>query len=640
MKDDTTKKVSALHPLVIVILLFGSIIFLLSILYVESNNTKNTQIKSLEVIGKVYSNSISVYRDFYSKVILKRLHNSNIEITHDYKSKENAIPIPATMSLDLVSYLNIRDADINLRISSEYPYPWRKNRIFSGFDKEATNYFETTSEEYYFKLLNRDDKQYFEYAIPIKMSASCVDCHNSHPDSPKKDWKIGDTRGIQVVSIYPNIINDENEFSNRIYLIILIIIFFAFNISVIVWLLRKDKDQYNIILKDKEKLRIALDEAKEANAAKSQFLANMSHEIRTPLNAIIGFSEILSQSYLSKSEKEQAKIIHKSGISLLDIINDILDFSKIESGQFELFEESNELKLLSQDVTNLFEIKAKEKNIKLNIQIDEKIPNYLIFDSIKLRQVLLNLISNAIKFTPENGNILFKIDVLEQSQKNVKIYFEVKDSGIGIPKNKQVSVFEAFTQADGSVSKKFGGTGLGLTIVSKIVNLMGSKIQLESTEGKGSKFYFVVDFKIGEEIPKYLDIEYEKQLSTKLSGNILVAEDNPINIMLVEELLHKLSLKADYANNGNEVFDMFKDKDYDIILMDVNMPESDGVTATIKIRDYENQNSKKAIPIIALTANVMKGDRERFLDAGMNEHLGKPINFEELKMILRKYLTK
>lgn len=636
-KMNSDKKSSSLSPSIIFILILGSILFIIAILYIESKNYKKVELKSLSMVAKAYSSSISVYRDFYANIILGKIHTNDIEITHDYKNKKDAIPIPATMTLDLITYLNHRDANVNLRLVSEYPFPWREDRIYNNFDQKALDYFKTTSEDTYFNLYKSDDKDIFEFATPIRMKASCVSCHNTHINSPKTDWKVGDIRGIQVISLEPELITTY-EIKDRIYFIIAILIFFTFTISVIIWLLQKDKKSYDVIVKDKEKISEALEEAKIANEVKSQFLANMSHEIRTPLNAIIGFSELLSESNLNKNHKDQAKIIHKSGESLLDIINEILDFSKIESGQFELFEENSSLQDLVTDVIKLFEIKAKEKAITINYKEDLKVDKYLVFDSIRLRQVLSNLISNSIKFTPKNGQIFLTIKVIKKTKDSVKIYFEIKDNGIGIAKDKQELVFEAFSQADGGISKEFGGTGLGLTIVSKIIKLMGSTVELESQEGNGSKFFFELDFKIGKEISKKLNSKKSKEIFSNIQANILVAEDNPINVILLKELLSKLSLDADYVIDGNQAIEKFKNKNYDLILMDINMPNCDGITATKEIRKYEKENNKISVPIIALTANVMKGDKENFLDSGMTEHIGKPILFEELKSSIYKYI--
>lgn len=379
------------------------------------------------------------------------------------------------------------------------------------------------------------------------------------------------------------------------------------------------------------------DELKKANKTKDEFLANMSHEIRTPLNAIIGFSDILKKSKLDEYSRNQAEIISKSANSLLSIINEILDFSKIESGKIDIIPESNSFKELLKEIHTLFSVKASEKNLVFKCNFDDSIPSYMLFDKIRLQQVISNLISNAIKFTPQKGNVSLEAKLLSQTNTNASLYIEVKDNGIGISKDKQESIFKPFVQEDISTTKEYGGTGLGLSIISRILNLMGSKIEIKSEKEKGSKFYFIIDFPICEKI-KVQESEDNITDTIPLTGKILVAEDNPINQELMEAMLDNLSLKTDFANDGEEAILKYEETDYDIIFMDINMPKCDGLVATSVIREYEYKNSKKHVPIIALTANVIKGDTQKYLDAGMDEHIGKPINFNKLKKVLEKYL--
>jgi len=379
------------------------------------------------------------------------------------------------------------------------------------------------------------------------------------------------------------------------------------------------------------------DDLKSANKAKDEFLANMSHEIRTPLNAIIGFSDILKKSNLDESSHNQAKIISKSANSLLSIINEILDFSKVESGKIDINPESNSFKDLVKEVHLLFGAKASEKNLLFNLDIDENIPDFMLFDKVRLQQVLSNLISNAVKFTPQKGNITFTAKLLSKTDMNASLYIEIEDSGIGIENDKIDSIFKPFVQADISTTKEYGGTGLGLSIISKMLNLMGSKIEVKSQKDKGSKFFFTLDLPICEN-KRVIKEENSSTEEIVLSGRVLVAEDNPINRQLMEAMLDSLSLKADFAHNGEEAILKYEESDYDIIFMDINMPKCDGMVATSVIREFAYKNGRKHVPIVALTANVIKGDSEKYFSVGMDEHIGKPINFIKLKEILKKHL--
>lgn len=517
------------------------------------------------------------------------------------------------------------------------------------------------------------------------------------------------------------------------------------------------------ILRKNDELELITKRAKEseeealiANQTKSQFLANMSHEIRTPLNAIIGFSDILSTSSLADKDREKASIISKSAKALLNIINDILDISKIESGKFEISKNGFDLRELLEQIVQLYTVSAMQKNIRLFYTMDENIPIHLVSDETKLKQVISNILSNAIKFTPQNGKVFFDIKLLNIKNHRAKIKFSIKDEGIGISLENQKKIFEPFSQADGSISRKFGGTGLGLAICLNIVKLLDSEIKLESVENEGSTFFFELDFEIqdietidnskfeydfaicskiedpenikehlintikhfgrvheGEDIEKCEKIDlifcfgdpefYEKLsnrkkhfkckavyvgnidkinnnnimkplmnyfldvpiLGSKISniikelksteesceiieeenidkiykGNVLVAEDNSNNQLLIKLILEKFGLNVTITQNGQIALDEYKKNNYDLVLMDINMPIMDGLTALKHIREYE-LTTNTYTPVVALTANTLKGDKEKFIQSGMDYYLSKPIQNDELIDILELCLNK
>ncbi len=491
--------------------------------------------------------------------------------------------------------------------------------------------------------------------------------------------------------------------------------------------------------------------AKEAEASKSIFLANMSHEIRTPLNGILGFAKLLENGQLPKKEKGYINIINSSAKSLLGIINDILDISKIESGKFELEKRRFNPFKEFEPAIELFVAKANEKNIDILFYIDPSLPSSIIGDSLKIKQVLSNLIGNAIKFTPEHGDITIRIEETEKTDKKVKILFSIKDSGIGIARENQKSIFDPFSQADSSVTRKFGGTGLGLSISSNIITLMDSEIHLDSQEDKGSEFYFELelDYEKSKNLypqidtnskiaiyceeydcssqlgiaKKYLsnysnpevtntikglndysliigwydeltslnldkietplifisdykdksleisnehriikspinqsklydaivdilnpDIEKEVQIDTTLieHSNIsaLVVEDNPVNQHLMEAMLSQKKIKSKSADNGQIAVDKIKSGlVFDIIFMDINMPVMNGIDATQEILNFEHENNLEHTPIIALTANALSGDKEKFLEEGMDGYIPKPFEEYMLDDVLNKFLN-
>ncbi|CAA6810182.1 MAG: BarA sensory histidine kinase (= VarS = GacS) [uncultured Sulfurovum sp.] len=510
-------------------------------------------------------------------------------------------------------------------------------------------------------------------------------------------------------------------------------------------------------------------QALEANASKSLFLANMSHEIRTPLNGIVGFTDLLKSTNLDEEQKEFINIVEKSSENLLNIINNILDLSKIESNKTELDITIFDPIIEFENAIETYGIRASEKNIELNFFLDPTIDKKLLGDSVKIKEILINLLSNAIKFTDFGGKIKVEIKKLSTVENQSELEFSIEDNGVGMTKEQQLNVFAAFTQADVSITRKYGGTGLGLTISTKFLELMDSELKLESQKEKGTKFYFNVMFeevledtqlsatprlenhticKFKYDLPEQQDIYISKYLkhydieersfktmsdlkkcnenknlnaiwidvdksdddflkniyklnsnkvillssfsnrdrleelginvakilykpltptkvvqgvnATDISkieskeinvsnaspfqniqfhGKILVAEDNFINQKLIKQVLLRYGVTVELANNGLEAFEKRKGESYDLIFMDIQMPVMDGVEATHEIINYEVEEKLDHIPIVALTANALNGDRERFISEGLDEYIPKPIETNELLYILKKFLT-
>ncbi len=521
---------------------------------------------------------------------------------------------------------------------------------------------------------------------------------------------------------------------------------------------------YKIVEDTVDKIAVEKKKAEKANAAKSIFLANMSHEIRTPINGIIGFTDLLKSSNLGDEEREYVDIIHKSTDNLLEIINNILDLSKIESQKITvdkiLFSPVDEF----ENSIDVYMPKAENKNINLSMYMDCGFENYLLGDITKIKEVLLNLISNALKFTPENGHIALRIKKLDSHQNDMeKIYFEVSDTGIGMSEAEARDVFDAFSQADSTITRKYGGTGLGLTISSNYIELLDGRLEVESQKSKGSKFFFTLTLKKGKPlrnnlknrykhfhalvlsneqnrlsdithsyveylgsvakkanisqltnsdilndvnlliankselddesfqllkslnlpllliVPTQMRIEAEKYkdenifiiteplylsklaktfhqiqkqadfpevkiadikrkvLQQKERYHILVAEDNEINQKLITKILKNENLDVTTVQNGKEAYEARQSGDYDLIFMDIAMPVMDGVSATKKIISYEEDHGLNHIPIIALTANALKGDREKFLNDGFDEYIPKPIKQSDIVTLLKTY---
>lgn len=389
-------------------------------------------------------------------------------------------------------------------------------------------------------------------------------------------------------------------------------------------------------------------EAEDANKAKTEFLANMSHEIRTPLNGVIGFSDLLMQSNLTETQMEYMNTVNTSAKTLLDVVNDILDFSKIEAGKLELDIDNFKIKLLSNQVIEAIKYQTIQKKLELNITLSDNLPQVVKGDKMRLRQILINLLGNAIKFT-NKGFIELKIETLAVHKNGTNtLRFSVIDTGIGIDKRNQEKIFEAFTQEDSTTTRRFGGTGLGLTISNKLLGLMKSKLNVVSELGKGSTFYFDVNFEVNDESVLGTDNSAtDHGLLLKNMGNselkqdtkILIVDDNSVNIFLSKILVKKILPNAVIfeAVNGLDAVNKYSEQKPDIILMDVQMPVMNGYEATEAIRKLENSGFRT--PIIGLTAGVLLGEKEKCLDAGMDEYVSKPVVKETLEKMFYKWLV-
>lgn len=377
--------------------------------------------------------------------------------------------------------------------------------------------------------------------------------------------------------------------------------------------------------KMEEEMMHAKEKAEQAVVAKNSFLANMSHEIRTPMNAIIGYTELLAQSNLNDEQQEHVSYVKTAGTNLLAIINDILDFSKIESGKIALESAPFNLKQALKAIYNLLNVRAVEKDLEYNFFLDANLPEYVLGDSVRLNQILVNLIGNAIKFTVK-GHVTVSVKKIAEDGESHRLKFSVQDTGIGIPADKVELIFERFTQANTETTRKFGGTGLGLSIAKSLVELQGGEMHLKSEVDKGSEFYFELSYKKVDSMsiePLQKGFVPQKLLSDL---KILLCEDNTLNQKLAKRVINKFGFQVEIASNGKIGIEKLQKEKFDLVLMDLQMPEMDGYQAVTAIRKELNMQ----IPIIAMTAHSLVGEKEKCLEIGMNDYIGKPFTQEEL----------
>lgn len=634
----TEAKTRFLHrPLAVFAVVFSccSALIFSHLHYLNTKLIENTTLSS----ARQYADMLSSFRSLYTSEVVDKIMANGMIASHNYQQLANAVPLPATLSMLLGEKMGKDGSDVQTRLYSAYPFPWRAatGGLNDSFAKDAWLFLQNNKNSAFVRVEEVNGVSRVRYAVADLMREKCVACHNSHPDSPKVGWKTGDLRGILEVSqpLDQGLAGARWIFLKMIALVSLMLVVTLLVLYVFLRRLEqenKNSRRLNLQLTEEIRERQQAEEAAIcANKAKSLFLANISHEIRTPMNAILGYAQILLRDKsLDDSQQNALTTIEKSGNHLLNLINGLLDIAKIESGVVQLQQSRFDLAALLRHIGDMFYAKTQQKKLRWDLYLDLPTePFYVLGDESKLRQILINLTGNALKFT-DQGFIQLKTSITKES----KLYFSVSDSGMGLSEEEIAELGTAFTQGQAGLIK--GGTGLGISISSRYLALMNSTLQVTSEQGKGSCFSFEVALQIdhnqiapAESSDTFTHLALDQQL------RVLILDDNLLNCEVLAQLLSQTGAEVSFTDNAEQALKLAGQQLFDLIFTDIDMPVMNGTEFLQQIR-LSGLNSKS--PVIAISASTLQ-QPSFFIDQGFAAYIEKPFSAVLLFQCLKELLT-